>query len=142
MPLDLTNEREHLLVDTGMCDLGEGEPVAPPRPSSRRGRIDQLEKADLFSGYLDAIFFTAFHWTIARTWKMFTNARYYVQARELEFAQEHLTARTKPRSSGSTSCPLRNCHYLTVDGEYAYNSAITLFPTPGHSVGHQSVALS
>jgi len=75
--------------------------------------------------------------------KLFEKARYYVQARELEFAlnppSRPTTAPTKRRSR--IEAPFAGCTFITVDGEYVYNDAITFFPTPGHSVGHQSVAV-
>ena len=76
--------------------------------------------------------------------KLFTNARYYVQARELGFALNPSLPpyyRSYEAPILGIEPPFANCDFITVDGEYVYNAAITLFPTPGHSVGHQSVAV-
>ena len=142
----LTDGKEHLLVDTGMCDSERANRWHHQAVQPEGGRIDLqlMQKAGVRPEDIDAVLFTHLHWDHCSNMKMFTNARYYVQARELEFALNPTLPpyyRSYEAPILGIESPFANCDFITVDGEYAYNSAITLFPTPGHSVGHQSVAV-
>ncbi|MGA2991216.1 MAG: N-acyl homoserine lactonase family protein [Candidatus Korobacteraceae bacterium] len=142
----VSDGREHLLVDTGMCDTARAnrwhhEGFQPPG-----GRIDQqlMSRAGVAPEEITAILFTHLHWDHCSNMKLFPNARYYVQARELEFALDPPLPpyyRSYEAPILGLESPFAGCKFITRDGEWAYNDDITLFPTPGHSVGHQSVAV-
>jgi N-acyl homoserine lactone hydrolase len=142
----ITNGREHFLVDTGMCDTQRANKWHHEGFQPEGGRIDEqlMSRVGIRPEAISAIFFTHLHWDHCSNMTLFTNARYYVQARELEFAL-HPTLPPYYRSYEAPilgiDAPFTHCSFITLDGEYSYNSDITLFPTPGHSVGHQSVAI-
>ena len=142
----LTDGKEHLLVDTGMCDTARANRWHH-EGCSAGGRTDR-PAVDAPGGdppeAIDDVLFTHLHWDHCSNMKLFTNARYYVQARELEFALDPTLPpyyRSYEAPILGMESPFAGCNFITVEGEYAYNDDITLFPTPGHSVGHQSVAV-
>ena len=67
--------------------------------------------------------------------KLFTNARYFVQARELEFALNPTLPpyyRSYEASILGIESPFANCNFITVDGDYAYNPRrLPSSPLPG-----------
>jgi glyoxylase-like metal-dependent hydrolase (beta-lactamase superfamily II) len=142
----LTDGTEHLLVDTGMCETERAtrwhhEGYQPPG-----GRIDeQLRmRVGVRPEAVGAIIFSHLHWDHCSNMKLFPNARYYVQRRELEFALDPPLPpyyRSYEAPILGLEAPFAGCAFTALDGEFAYNDDITLFPAPGHSVGHQSVAV-
>ena len=103
-----------------------------------------MSRAGIRPDQISAVFFTHLHWDHCSNMKLFEKARYYVQARELEFALNPTLPpyyRSYEAPILGIEAPFTGCSFITVDGEYVYNDAITFFPTPGHSVGHQSVAV-
>ena len=84
----LTDGKEHLLVDTGMCDTERANRWHHQAVQPEGGRIDLqlMHRAGVRPEEIDAVLFTHLHWDHCSNMKLFTNARYYVQARELEFA--------------------------------------------------------
>ena len=142
----ITNGMEHLLVDTGMCDTERANKWHHEGFQPEGGRIDEqlLGRAGILPEAISAIFFTHLHWDHCSNMKLFSNARYYVQAKELEFALDPpLPPYYKSYEAPvlGLEAPFTGCSFVSVDGEFAYNDDITLFPTPGHSVGHQSVSV-
>jgi glyoxylase-like metal-dependent hydrolase (beta-lactamase superfamily II) len=142
----VTDGTEHILVDTGMCDTERANRWHHQAVQPEGGRIDLqlMSRAQLQPEEIDAVLFTHLHWDHCSNMKLFPNADFYVQARELEFAIDP----TLPPYYRSYEAPIlgidppfAGCDFITVDGEHSYNDAVTLFPTPGHSVGHQSVAV-
>jgi len=142
----ITDGTEHLLVDTGMCDTERANKWHHEGFQPEGSRIDEqlMSRAGVKPEAITAIFFTHLHWDHCSNMKLFGNARYYVQARELAFALDPpLPPYNRSYEApvlGITS-PFAGCSFVTLDGEFAYNDDIVLFPTPGHSVGHMSVAV-
>ena len=142
----VTDGKEHILVDTGMSDTAWANKWHHEGYQPEDGRIDKqlMIRGGVRPDAISAILFTHLHWDHCSNMKLFTNARYYVHALELEFALDPPLPpyyRSYEASILGLEAPFKNCPFITVDGEYAYNADITLFPTPGHSVGHQSVVV-
>ena len=142
----ITDGREHLLVDTGMCDTARANLWHHEGFQPEGGRIDEqlMSRTGVSPEAVSTIFFTHLHWDHCSNMKLFTNARYYVQARELAFALNPTLPpyyRSYEAPILGIDSPFTGCSFVTIDGAFAYNSDILLFPTPGHSVGHQSVAV-
>ena len=142
----ITNGTEHILVDTGMCDTVRANKWHHEGYQPAGGRVDEQlwTLAKVRPDDISAILFTHLHWDHCANMKLFGRARYYVQARELAFALDPPLPpyyRSYEAPILGLEAPFRGCRFETIDGEFAYNSAITLFPTPGHSAGHQSVAV-
>ncbi|MDW8045348.1 MAG: N-acyl homoserine lactonase family protein [Nitrososphaerota archaeon] len=92
---------------------------------------------------IDIVIFTHLHWDHVGTVKKFTNAEFIVSKEEYRFAldpipplyvaYEHLTLGIKPE--------FLEVAFTTVRGEKEIAKGVNVFPTPGHTPGHQSVAV-
>ncbi len=142
----VTDGREKILVDTGMCDTARANKWHHEGGQPAGHRIDEQlrSRVGVSSDEIQVVFFTHLHWDHCSNMKLFRNARYYVQKRELEFARKpSLPPYYKSYEAPilGIESPFTGCSFELLDGEFKYNDRITLFPTPGHSVGHQSVAV-
>jgi len=138
----VTYGKEKLLVDTGMSETKTADWHHKGSYQPEGFRIDEhLEKLGVTPADIDAVFFTHLHWDHCSNMKLFTNARFYVHARELAFARDPHLLYYKSYESKKLGAhpPFEDVPFRTVDGEFRYNDFITLFPTPGHCPGHQSV---
>ncbi|MBI4963151.1 MAG: N-acyl homoserine lactonase family protein [Desulfomonile tiedjei] len=140
----ITGGTEKILVDTGMSDTKRADWHHPGSYQPEGFRIDeQLEKLGVKVDDINAVLFTHLHWDHCSNMKLFKNADYYVHAKELAFAlNPHVLYHKSYESKHlGVTAPFDGVDFRTVDGEYQYNDFITLFPTPGHCPGHQSVAV-
>ncbi|MFH2126494.1 MAG: MBL fold metallo-hydrolase, partial [Pseudomonadota bacterium] len=66
-----------------------------------------------------------------------------VHATELAFALDPHILYYKSYDSEKlgVEAPFKGVEFNTVDGEYQFSPSISMFPTPGHCPGHQSVAI-
>lgn len=139
----LYNNKEKILVDTGMCSTERANKwhhsgsCQPPGHS-----IDQqLLKIGVNTNDINTIIFTHLHWDHCSNLNLFENAKLIVSKAELDFAEDPI-----PPYYSAYEHPILGLHppfedkdFIKIEGEYKYNEDITIFPTPGHSVGHQSV---
>ncbi len=135
---------EKILVDTGMSDTARADWHHPGSYQPEGFRIDsQLRKLGVEVDHINAIIFTHLHWDHCSNMKLFKNAAYYVHGKELAFAlNPHiLYYRSYESKHLGVTPPFDGVEFRIVEADYQYNDSITLFPTPGHSPGHQSVAL-
>jgi N-acyl homoserine lactone hydrolase len=142
----VTDGHEKILVDTGMCDTERANRWHHEGYQPQGGRIDEQLKTrvGVTPEEIDIIFFTHLHWDHCSNMKLFTRAKFYLQKRELEFALHPSLPpyyRSYEASVLGLEAPYEGCSFELIEGEFRYNEKITLFPTPGHSVGHQSVAV-
>lgn len=140
----VTDGKEEILVDTGMSDTKSADWHHPGSYQPEELRIDrQLEKLGIGVEAIDTVIFTHLHWDHCSNMKLFVNARYLVHAKELQFALDPHILYYKSYCSKKLGVepPFAGVEFQSVDGEYEYNSFITLLPTPGHCPGHQSVAV-
>lgn len=140
----VTVGKEKILVDTGMSAT---EIAAWHHPGSYQPegfRIDErLRKLGVGVGEIDTVIFTHLHWDHCSNMKLFGNARFYVHKKELEFAQDPHVLYYKSYESkrlGITPA-FDGVSFRTVDMEFQFNEVLTIFPTPGHCPGHQSVSV-
>jgi len=135
---------EKILVGTGMSDTARAGWHHPGSYQPEGFRIDsQLRKLGVEVDHINAIIFTHLHWDHCSNMKLFKNAAYYVHGKELAFAlNPHiLYYRSYESKHLGVTPPFDGVEFRIVEADYQYNDFITLFPTPGHSPGHQSVAL-
>jgi glyoxylase-like metal-dependent hydrolase (beta-lactamase superfamily II) len=140
----VTDGNEKILVDTGMSETERANWHHPGSFQPETFRIDdQLRKLGVGVEEVDAVIFTHLHWDHCSNMKLFKNAKCYVHEKELEFALDPHILYYKSYESKKLGLtpPFENVEFETVEGEYDYNSFITLFPTPGHCPGHQSVGV-
>jgi N-acyl homoserine lactone hydrolase len=140
----VTDGKEKILVDTGMSHTEEANIHHPGSYQPEGFTIDaRLKELGVHPKEIDTVIFTHLHWDHCANINLFENARYYVHKKELEFALDPHILYYKSYSSRKIGLtPLfENTRFETVEGEYEYNDYLTIFPTPGHCPGHQSVAV-
>jgi glyoxylase-like metal-dependent hydrolase (beta-lactamase superfamily II) len=141
----LTDGRHKVLVDTGMCatpladwhhpgsSQAEGEPVH-----------ERLKSLGVSPGEIELIVFTHLHWDHCHNVDQFPSARLVVSEAEVQFARDPLPIYYKSYEHErlGKQPPFLGCRFDTVNGAAEVLPGIEVFPTPGHSPGHQSVAVS
>ncbi|RJX32501.1 MAG: N-acyl homoserine lactonase family protein [Desulfarculus sp.] len=141
----LSDGQHKVLVDTGMChtDLAhwhhggsqQGPDQAVHKCLARLG----VDPADI-----ELIIFTHLHWDHCHNLDQFPRARMVVSQTELAFALEPIPPYYKSYeySALGKRAPFLNRNFEQINGEVDVLPGLTIFPTPGHSPGHQSVAVS
>ena len=128
-----------------MVDLGVGTESSPAASwAPGRGALpDGLAALGISPTDVDMVVLTHLHedhvgWVVGRDGTpLFAEAEHVVQTTEVHAIAEDRTIRT------ATVDPLRAAGLLReIDGPYALRPGIDAEPTPGHTVGHQSVWLS
>lgn len=140
----VTDGKENILVDTGMSDTKNADLHHPGSYQPEEFRIDRrLEKLGVGVDAIDTVIFTHLHWDHCANMELFVNAKFWVHAKELEFARDPHVLYYKSYCSRKVGMvpPFEGAEFQTVDGPYQFNSFMELFPTPGHCPGHQSVAV-
>jgi len=142
----LVEAEETLLVDTGFGDV-ESMAELHPDFDCRRPGDRTLEAVLAGEGYrpadVDAVVLTHLDWDHCYNLGLFGDAEVYVQRRELEYAVAPYPMHAERYEAKSLG---REPPWLTVDltpldGETELCPGVTAFPTPGHTVGHQSLAV-
>jgi glyoxylase-like metal-dependent hydrolase (beta-lactamase superfamily II) len=144
----LIEAEETILVDTG---FGPVDLMAERHPSyeCHREQGQDLESILDDEGYapteIDAVVLSHLDWDHCYTLGPFDEADtdIYVQRRELEYAIAPYPMhadRYEAKSLGREP-PWLTVDLTPLDGETELCSGVTAFPTPGHTVGHQSVAV-
>ena len=138
---------EHkILIDTGLCD----EPRATKyhHKCEKRGCLevhDHLrQKLGVDPDEIEAIVFTHLHWDHVQNMKQFPNARYIAPAAEIAMAYNPLPLyyRTYESPVLGIEPAYYGCAFETVTDETEILPGITMFHTPGHSVGHMAVTVA
>ena len=134
---------EHkIMVDTG---LPNGERASKYHHScQKRGcpdSPDALKAMGIDPEEIDICIFTHLHWDHCHNMKAYSNARYIVSQAELQWAYNPLPIYYRSYESPVLGIepPFYGCAFEVVEGETTIVPGITMFPTPGHSVGHMSV---
>ena len=126
-----------VLIDAGITAEG-GLAMGGPKREKPQSMEEGLAKLGLKPEDIEIIIITHMHKDHMELAHKFKNAKFIVQKKELEFAMN-------PH-------PIEACSYYekafykgldieTVEGERQIVDGITVIPTPGHSVGTQSVAI-
>ena len=133
-----------VLVDTG---LSETEQSVKYHHSGRQdpGQAihDQLSSIGVGTDEIDTIIFTHLHWDHCYNVDKFPDARLVVSEIEYRFAlnptppywmtYEHPNCGQEP--------PWKDRYFDLVQGEEEIVEGVRVFPTPGHSPGHQAVSV-
>lgn len=133
-----------IMVDTGLCD--EERATRYHHKCEKRGCLEApeaLQKMGVDPDEIDIVIFTHLHWDHVQNMKKFRNARYICTAEEIRWAYNPL-----PLYYRSYEAPILGiepayygCSFEVVDGEAEIVPGVSVFPTPGHSPGHQSVVV-
>jgi glyoxylase-like metal-dependent hydrolase (beta-lactamase superfamily II) len=103
----------------------------------------RLAKVGVTTEEIDLVIFTHLHWDHCSNMKMFENARFVVHRREYEFAIDPLPPYYRSYESPVLGIepPFKGCSFDFTTGDEEVVDGISVFPTPGHCPGHQSVTI-
>ena len=138
---------ETILVDTGFGDPDRATDAHPGfechQPDDRRLR--RVLDAEGYSPEdVDTVVFTHLDWDHCFGLDAFDEGtRLLVQARELSYATDPYPphAVRYEADSGSRTPPWRDRDLTLIEGKLEVCPGVVAFPTPGHTVGHQSLAV-
>ncbi len=133
-----------ILVDTGMSD---GEHATKWHHNGRQTPEQRIHKAlelmEVPTDSIGTIIITHMHWDHTFNLDQFPMARKVVHEKEWAFAQNPIPVYWKSYESPMLGIgkprPFDGVKFDKVAGEEEIVEGIRVFPTPGHSPGHQSV---
>ena len=140
------SEDKKILIDTGMSSTEIANKYHHPGSVQPEGYAiyEQLEKMGISCDEITDIIYTHLHWDHVYYTPMFKNAKLYAQRKEYEFALNPI-----PLYYKSYEEPHLGIHpqwegreFVLLDGECEVLDGISVYPTPGHSVGHQTVVVN
>lgn len=124
----------YILVDTGGTPA-DGIHYMPYIQPPGCTLEEQLALRGLSPGDIKTVIMTHLHWDHAGNNKLFSNAVFYVQRRELDYAAAPLAVQ-----KGAYNQELVfQTDYQVIEGPCRIVDGISVIPTPGHSPGSQSV---
>ena len=135
-----------VLVDTGLCDAERA--TRYHHKCDKRGCLQVHEHLEQRLGVrpeeIDAIVFTHLHWDHVQNMKRFPNARLIAPAGEVAMAYNPLPLYYRTYECGILGIEpaYAGCVFETVTEESEVLPGITMFHTPGHSVGHMAVSVA
>jgi glyoxylase-like metal-dependent hydrolase (beta-lactamase superfamily II) len=141
----VSDGRRHVLVDTGMCHTELAHWHHPGScQEDDQSIVPQLERLGVAASDIELIVFTHLHWDHCHNVDAFPNARLVVSQQELMWALDphplFFKSYEDPRIT-SRVAPFRGSSFETTHGEAEVIEGISVFPTVGHTPGHQSVAV-
>ena len=134
-----------ILVDTGMADTERASKYHHPGSNQPEGFAihERLANLGIKCEDIQLVLLTHMHWDHTFYMEKFINARFVASRTEHEFAfnpiplyyksYEHPILGIRP--------PFEGIKIDVVEGEKEIVEGIRVFPTPGHSPGHQSVEI-
>ena len=135
-----------ILIDTGLPDQ---ERASKYHHNCEKRNCLQVhehleQKLGIHRDTIDTIIFTHLHWDHVQNMKEFKNARYIAPKAEIEMAYNPLPLYYRTYESGLLGIEpaYTGCAFEAVEGECEILPGITMFPTPGHSVGHMAVSVA
>lgn len=136
-PMLVRSEGANILIDTGICDLPE--PIARFYNVQRNGRgiVHSLKAHTLEPLDIDLVINTHLHVDHAGNNRLFRNARFIVQARELEFAHNP----TRWMRGGYLLDAFSDMEFDEIDGDRVVMEGVRVILTGGHTPGHQAVVV-
>jgi N-acyl homoserine lactone hydrolase len=140
----VTDGKHKIMVDIGMCHTAladwhhHGSRQDPGEAIHERLKAIKVDPSEI-----EMIIFTHLHWDHCHNLDQFPNARLLVSAREYSFALDPIPPYYKSYEYHKLGkrAPFIDRSFETVEGEMEALPGIQIFPTPGHSPGHQSVAV-
>jgi N-acyl homoserine lactone hydrolase len=143
MPCFFVDTGEHkIMVDTGLPDAERA--TTYHHSCQKRDCLDSpeaLREMGVDPDQIDICIFTHLHWDHTHNMKKYHNARYIVQATEIQWAYNPLPLYYRSYESPvlGIEAPFVGCQFELVEGEAEIVPGVSVFPTPGHTPGHQSV---
>jgi N-acyl homoserine lactone hydrolase len=133
-----------ILVDTGMSDT-ERSITYHHKGRQELGQAihEQLAGIGIDTDEIDTIIFTHLHWDHCYNVARFPTARLVVREDEYRFALNPTPPYwvTYEHPNSGLQPPFQGCKFDLVQGEEEIAEGVRVFPTPGHSPGHQAVSV-
>lgn len=135
-----------ILIDTGMSNTEIAGKYHHPGSYQPEGYAvhEQLAKLNIKCDEIDMIIFTHLHWDHVYNVGKFPNAKLYAQRVEHDFAlnpiplyyksYEYPVLGLRPQFDGRK--------FQLLDGECEIIDGISVYPSGGHSIGHQTVVVN
>ncbi|MEM2912386.1 MAG: N-acyl homoserine lactonase family protein [Candidatus Bathyarchaeia archaeon] len=137
-PMLIITEKEKILVDTGVGELpSQYQKFYPITQKPEETMEKQLQMHSVSPRDIDIVVNTHLHFDHCGNNALFPHAKFYVQADELRYA--YAPDRFQQAAYMRELFDLKNIDYVPIKGKYWLNDNVLLVPTPGHTVGHQSV---
>lgn len=138
-PLLIIDGKEKILVETGIGELPEAyRKFHTVKRKPDQALRAQLQKHGIKPEEITLVINTHLHFDHCGNNALFSNAKFYVQAEELRYAYapDRFQKAAYLRKFFDASLD-----YVPVHGKHQLTDNIILVPTPGHSIGHQSVLI-
>ncbi len=138
-PLLIVAGKEKILVETGIGELPESYKqfhIVKRKPDQALGA--QLQKHGIKPEDITLVINTHLHFDHCGNNTSFPNAKFYVQAEELRYAYAPDRFQKAAYIRRFFDAGL---DYVSIRGKYQLTDDIILVPSPGHSIGHQSVLI-
>jgi len=138
--LIVTDQGEKVLVDTGIGDLPEPHrKFFPQKRGTDETLLASLVRNGLKPEDIDIVINTHLHFDHCGNNRLFTKARFVVQKKELQYAYE--PERFQQAAYIRDFFDVEGSNYEAVRGRCQVCEGVTVVPTSGHTVGHQSVVV-
>ena len=138
-PLLIIAGKEKILVETGIGELPETyRKFHTVKRNPDQALRAQLQKHKIKPEEITLVINTHLHFDHCGNNTLFSNAKFYVQAEELRYA--YAPDRFQ-KAAYLKKFFDANLDYVPIRGKYRLTDNIVLVPTPGHSIGHQSVLI-
>ena len=137
--------KELVLVDTGMADTERAGKYHHPGSYQPEGFAihERLAALDIKPEDIGLVVFTHMHWDHIFNMEKFVNARFIAHRDEYECAIHPIPLYYKSYEHPALGIrrPFEDMKIDVVNGEEDVAPGIRVFPSPGHSPGHQSVEI-
>ncbi len=139
--------REKILVDTGIGNLPDKAGYEQLRRtltikrSQGQGIKAQLAKNGLRPEQITAVVNTHLHAAHSGNNNLFKDAKFYISGEEFKFI-ERMVSEDPNQTSYIQEKYDKVRDVERVRGEYKLTDEVTILPTPGHTLGHQSVRIN
>jgi len=138
-PLLIIAGKDKILVETGIGELPETyKKFHTTKRKPDQALRTQLQKHRIKPEDITLVINTHLHFDHCGNNALFSNAKFYVQAEELRYA--YAPDRFQ-KAAYLKKFFDANLDYVPIRGKYRLTDNIVLVPTPGHSIGHQSVLI-
>jgi glyoxylase-like metal-dependent hydrolase (beta-lactamase superfamily II) len=138
-PLLVMTDKTWILIDTGIGELPEKyRKFHTVKRKSDEALRTQLQRYNLKPEDIDVVVNTHLHFDHCGNNRDFTNAKFYVQADELRYA--YTPDRFQKASYLQDFFDVK-VEYVPIRGSHKIAEDVSVLPTPGHSIGHQSVVV-
>ena len=138
-PLLIIAGKEKILVETGIGELPETyRKFHTVKRNPDQALRAQLQRHKIKPEDITLVINTHLHFDHCGNNALFSNAKFYVQAEELRYAYAPDRFQKAAYLRKFFDADL---DYVLVRGKHQLTENIILVPTPGHSIGHQSVLI-